>query len=110
MKDKINRWVLIFLLFVLAIAWNYAIAEPVARAVEGGVSVILYSDICELDVQGLPMKATWGDGKRLWNACFDVRDPFFGMIRPPALIILMYFDDKSIVMLPAHLFKPYSGI
>lgn len=97
----ITRWFIILLLLILAVAWNYAVAAPIARASDKDVVIVLYEDKCTLDVIGLPQRAQWSQGGKSWEGCFDLRRD---------TLILIYFEDKSIVIIPAGFFRPHGGI
>ena len=97
----LTRWFLILLLFVLVVAWNYVAASPIARASDKDVLIVLYDDKCALDILGLPQRAQWSRGGKSWEDCFDVRHD---------VLILIYLEDKSIVIIPVGYFKPHGGI
>src|SRR3990167_5453635 len=95
MNDPIHRWVIIFILVVLLVlAWNYATADPVARAVDQTAEIVLHNEECKLPplvIKNLPFRVVWND--RLdgasYEGCFGVKDEQ----------ILMYFEDGSVALL-----------
>ena len=107
MKDRLNRWVLIFILFVLVVAWNYALAEPVARVGDSTAEVILYNDACQLPpsvIRNLPLRVTWRDhtdAGKLYEGCF-------GVVKGNQ--VMMYFEDGSVALMSTGSFTIMKGI
>ena len=102
----LNRWVLIFILFILVVAWNYALSEPVAVAVDKTAEVILHNESCQLlpsVIRNLPLRVTWRDvveGK-LYEGCF-------GVVRGNQVV--MYFEDGSVALMSTGSFTIMKGI
>jgi hypothetical protein len=104
-KDSINRWVIIFILFILVIAWNYAIAEPVARAADKTAEIILYSDDCKLPktvIRNLPFRVVWND--RTNGIAYE------GCWGPKEESAMMYFEDGSVALLHIGSFTILRGV
>ena len=104
-NDPINRWVIIFVLLVLAIAWNYALADPVASAADRTAEIVIYNEDCQLPhtvIRNLPFRVVWNDrlNGKSYEGCFGVKDEQ----------ILMYFEDGSAALLHTGSFTIMKGI
>ena len=77
---------------LLAIA-TPAGADPMFRATQGGVTVTLYDDPCELvAVTNLPLKATWVENGKTYEGCYGAR--------PDAGVVVFYFEDRTVGLIP----------
>ena len=77
-------------------------AEPVASAAGGGVSISLYTDKCALSaVSNLPFKATWTEKGKVSQGCYGVAYQE---------VVMLYFEDKTVVVLPVGMFKKVTGV
>jgi len=76
-------------------------AAPVAAIVQDGITVTLYDEPCALAaVANLPYRATWHDPKRgHFEGCYTVQHH---------TIVVLYFDDRTVVVLPLQIFQPPS--
>lgn len=73
------------------------VAAPVGVApVEGGSAVIFHDDACKLKVQ-LPYRVVWQERGKATEGCYGVH---------PFGIIVAYFEDGSIALIPPQLVKP----
>lgn len=92
------KYVLLVLLLLLS---GPAKAAAVATASQGDVTITLYDDKCALPaVSNLPFRATWRDATGLHDGCFDVANG----------LVLAYFADKTVVAIPARVFKLTVGV
>jgi hypothetical protein len=61
--------------------------------------VVLFDDKCQLsEVTNLPFKAQWTENGKTTEGCWSPPHPQVG-------VILAYFADKTVVGLPAQIFK-----
>ena len=88
------------LLFFLLI--GAAQAGPRGIVEKGGVKITLYSEACTLTdiVSNLPAKITWEEGDKLTEGCYTIGFPEFGYL------VIIYFMDKTVVLMPLMYFKP----
>lgn len=67
-----------------------------------GVTVTLYTEDCQLKtVSNLPYRATWVEGGKTFEGCWGAR--------PEAGVVLGFFDDGSIAMMPIQAFRKLVG-
>lgn len=71
------------------------IAKPIGAVSSGNVSITLYDDKCDLKIQ-LPYKATWLEGRKEFQGCWGMQSG----------VVVLYFDDNSIAVLPTNAFRP----
>jgi hypothetical protein len=76
-------------------------AAPVAAVTQDGITVTLYDEPCALEaVANLCYRATWHDPKRgHFEGCYTVQHH---------TIVVLYFDDRTVVVLPLQIFQPPS--
>lgn len=80
-----------------------ALAGPVASVSVQDVTVTLFDDACAIPyVTNLPMRATWVQGDKTFEGCFAVF--------PESAAIGMWFDDGSVAVVPAGVFRPVTGL
>ena len=80
----------------------FASAEPVAAVKRGGIKITLFDSDCTLPaVMSLPFHVEWVEKGKTFAGCW---------ILHPTDVILMYFVDKTVVILPAQEFKKVSAI
>jgi hypothetical protein len=73
-------------------------AAPVAAVTQDGITVTLYDEPCALTaVANLPYRATWWEARGNFEGCYDVR--------AHAGVAVIYFDDRTVVVLPLSLFE-----
>ena len=98
MNDDLKKLCAIALLAALP---ALAPAAPVAAIVQDGITVTLYDEPCALEaVANLRYRATWHDPKRgHFEGCYTVQHH---------TIVVLYFDDRTVVVLPLQIFQPPS--
>lgn len=78
-----------------------ASAAPIATASHAGVIVTLTDEPCALPaVANLPNRATWQQDSKTYEGCFGVR----------AGLVLAYFDDRTVALLPLDGFIRATGV
>lgn len=93
-----------FLLFALAATWpTKAHALPIAQTVtQDGQKIVLTDEECRLDaVKNLKHRATWTENGKVYEGCYGVH---------PAGVVLGYFADKTVVMIPVQTFTQVIGV
>lgn len=93
-----------FLLFALAATWpTKANALPIAQTVtQDGQKIVLTDEECRLDaVKNLKHRATWTENGKVYEGCYWVH---------PAGVVLGYFADKTVVMIPVQTFTQVIGV
>lgn len=93
-----------FLLFALAATWpTKANALPIAQTVtQDGQKIVLTDEECRLDaVKNLKHRATWTENGKVYEGCYGVH---------PAGVVLGYFADKTVVMIPVQTFTQVIGV
>lgn len=73
------------------------VAAPVAEfKSEDGVVITATNEPCRIteQVSNLPMRATWKEGRRVFEGCYGIKNG----------IVLMFFEDKSVVFVPGQSF------
>lgn len=90
-----------FLLFLLMLgAVGYAFAEPAYEAENEGVKVMAHSGKCVLkEITNLPHKATWTEKGKVTEGCFGIQRG----------LVILYFADKTVVVIPASMFVRVTG-
>ena len=89
------------LLILVAGAFSHSRAADVAKVSDSDVTITLTDEKCALSsVSNLPYRAYWDESGKHYEGCFAVRKIF----------VLLYFDDKSVVVLPAHAFEPLKEV
>jgi hypothetical protein len=84
-------------LLLLLLFANPALGKPVAVTQGNGIKVTLTDDKCAFThVINLPYRATWEQDGRTFEGCFGIH----------AGIVVAYFSDKSIALLPGQAFVP----
>lgn len=94
------RVVFLIALFLLVLGWaTNSHAKPIVAAIQGDVTVTLTDEKCKLKaVSNMPNRAVWRDSKGLSEGCFQVR--------PEVGLIVAYFDDGAVALIPMAHFKP----
>lgn len=87
------------LLIGLAIVLSATLAQavPIAESTMGKVTVRLYDEPCALKdrIKNLEYRAVWLEGGKEFRGCFGMNQ--MG-------IVLIYFEDKTVVGVPAQVF------
>ena len=92
-------WVLVILMVVMV---TKAFAGPIAEgAGDNDAKITLYNDPCKLkEVSNLELRATWQEKGKVFEGCFGIH---------PYGVVLAYFSDKTVVIMPVDIFKAVSG-
>lgn len=92
---------IIFVILVglfLAAAISPAFAEAVFQGQGQGVTITVYNEPCKLtDVTNLPYRATWEENGKVTEGCIAPR--------PDAGVVVGYFADKTVALMPLQMFK-----
>lgn len=106
MRLTVLPWLLWALIIGAVIAFVFHAgevqAEPLYKAPGEGVEVILHSEECRLDMKNLKRRATWTEGGLVTEGCYG--------IHPDYPIVLLYFADRSVVILLVQQFQKVSGV
>jgi hypothetical protein len=102
---KHDRWVFVPRIIVvlllglaLAAATYNAYAEAVFQGQGQGVTITVYNEPCKLtDVTNLPYRATWEENGKVTEGCIAPR--------PDAGVVVGYFADKTVALMPLQMFK-----
>jgi len=100
MNDDLQKLCAIALIVALpALAADATAPHPAAEYTEGGATVALYREPCQLAaVANLPYRATWRDAAgKTFEGCFAIQH---------GSVVAMYFDDRTVVTLPVRAFGP----
>jgi hypothetical protein len=82
----------ICLIVLVGLATNVH-AGPRFSVVADGAKVVLHNDKCAVSaVNNLPYKATWEEKGKVFQGCWGAR--------PDAGVVVFYFDDKSVGIIP----------
>ena len=102
MKLTVVPWI-IWALIVVAVIWaTKALSAPLYRAEVEGIVITLYDEDCKLPaVSNLKKRATWTEKGKTFEGCVGQHPQF--------PIIMAYFADKTVVVLPLDIFMPVSG-
>lgn len=88
---------LILLLFPFSLK-----AEPVASASHNGITITLFDEGCKSqNVKNLPYRALWKEGKGSFEGCYGVAS---------GAVVMLYFEDKTVVVLPVQAFSRTTGV
>ena len=88
-------------LVLVGLATN-AHAIPLFQAEAEGIKIVLTDEDCRLPaVSNLPKRATWHEKGKVFEGCFGAH-PMFP-------VIMGYFADKTVVVLPVEMFTRVSG-
>jgi hypothetical protein len=86
-----------------AIIWQSrpAFPAPVAIANNEGVTITLTDEPCALAaVSNLKYRAIWSEPGTRFDGCFGVSGP----------VVILYFDDRTVVVLPVRAFSLAQGV
>lgn len=96
--------VCLIVLIALAVTWpTKAHADVMAQTVtEDGQKIVLTNEPCKLEaVTNLKHRATWHEKGKVYEGCYGVH---------PAGVVLGYFADKTVVMIPVQVFTKVTGV
>ena len=104
-----NRWnlgmlvlVVVLMLGSIMLYSGTAKAEPLYRASSEGVTITLYSEPCKLKaVENLKSRATWEENGKVTEGCYGGHPQF--------PLVLFYFADKAVTIVPVEVFKRMTG-
>lgn len=87
----------------LLLCWGIAHAGVVAISTDPAATIALYDDPCALThvIRGLPLKATWQEKGVTHQGCYS--------LGYENTLVVMYFSDLTIVLVPVQMFKPAQG-
>jgi hypothetical protein len=92
------------LLLIVAFCWpSIVFASPRYSVEAQGAVITLTDDPCELDaVKNLPYKATWVEDGKTFQGCFAPR--------PEVQLVVAYFDDRTVALIPFQALKKLEGV
>ena len=95
------RLLILLLLFIPLEVFGQS--EPIYEASGNGIRIVVYKEKCKLEaVSNLPWRAVWyQDGKEV-EGCIGAKDELG--------VVVAYFVDKSIVVLPQDIFRKVVGV
>lgn len=95
---------LIWALLILTVIWaTNAYAGPILKGEAEGITVTIYEEACQLkEVTNLPKRATWTEKGKTFEGCVGAHPQF--------PILMGYFSDKTMVVLPVQMFTRVSGV
>lgn len=100
-RRRVTLWLAVMIGIALAVGVVVAHAEPLFRVSAEGSTVVLHSEDCKLDVKNLRKRATWTENGVVTEGCYGGH--------PQWPIVLFYFADKTVVVIPMELFQRVSG-
>lgn len=90
------------LLFVLLLTACTTLAEPLAQVESNGVRIVLYTAPCALPaIANMPHRAEWTAKGKTFAGCWTLNS--FNLI-------VMYFDDRTTIAIPAQHFARVNGV
>jgi len=93
--------VLLFGLLLL-VHFTNAYAEPIYEASVQGIRIVVYKEKCKLEaITNLPWRAVWFQNGQETEGCIGAKDDLG--------VVVGYFADKTIVVLPTDLFRRLTG-
>lgn len=92
-----------FALLLLAVTWpTKAHAGPVYQADVEGVKIVLTDEPCQIPaISNLQRRATWTEKGKTTEGCFGGHQQF--------PIVMLYFADKTVVVVPVQMFTQVRG-
>ena len=89
------------LLAFLIIVCPQAFAAPLFQAESQGIKVIVYDEPCALpEITNLPRRATWTEDGRVTEGCAAAH---------PMGVVMLYFADKTVVVVATQAFVRVTG-
>ena len=85
-------------LLILALLLSFNVnAKPIAAASAENITVTLTDEPCKLiEVSNLQRRATWTEAGRVSEGCWAPH---------PMGMVLLYFADRTVVMIPSEMFQ-----
>lgn len=91
---------LLVLLVVAAVGAAAAFGAPIYEGRGDTVTVILFDEPCAVAaVSNLPLRATWAERGKVYQGCYEFAGGW----------VVMYFEDRTVVLAPRESFQPVSG-
>lgn len=90
---------LIYVVFFATDAWS----APVAAYKGNGATITLFDEECRLkdQVTNLGHRSTWVEKGRTFEGCWQAH---------PGGFVIIYSSDKTIAIIPAHVFERVTGV
>lgn len=77
-------------------------ADPLYEFSQGNVRIVVYKDQCRLkEVSNIPLRAVWYENGKEIEGCIGAKDDLG--------VVVAYFADKTIVVLPMQVFRKVVG-
>ena|SRR5688572_20475 len=78
-------------------------AEPMFQtSTPDGTVITIHSEKCEMkEVVNLPKRATWREGAKTYEGCWGLS---------PMGVVMFYFSDKTVAIVPAEVFQKVTGV
>lgn len=98
---KLPLW---FVVLVYLTCWPSAVlSTPVYSAEADGARIVLTDEDCKLDaVKNLKYRATWTEKGKEFEGCWSAR--------VDAGVVMAYWADKTVVVIPIQAFEKVTGI
>lgn len=94
---RLAWWIFVAVIAALLSLPLWAAPLYEARVNQGAVLITIHSEPCALPVVvGLPKRATWVEGDKTYEGCVGLR-PDFGLL-------VFYFTDRTIGLVPVNAF------
>ena len=91
-----------FVLIVTLLFGCPANAEPLFRVSHESVVITLHNEKCEMsEVSNLPHFATWEEKGKSFKGCWGFH---------PLGVVMLYFTDKTVAVVPASAFSKVIGV
>jgi len=98
-------WVLGALIigFGLALFSAKVLADPIGKAEAEGAVITFYNEPCLIkdQITNLPFRAEWVEKDKTYQGCFGIR-PDIGMV-------VAWFDDRTVALIPLQAVKKVTG-
>ena len=91
-----------YLLLILLLVPFSVKSEVKASASHNGITIQLTDEPCKSQgVKNLPYRAVWKEGKGSFEGCYGVAS---------GAVVMLYFEDKTVVVLPVQAFARTTGV
>jgi hypothetical protein len=105
-RERVFTWLgaicFLSLLLIATVCPIYALAASIAVTTQGDAKITLFDEPCKLRaVSNLKMRAVWVEKGKTFEGCFGVH---------PGGVVLAYFDDGSVVIMPVQDFAAVTGV
>jgi hypothetical protein len=96
------RLIFILILGGITIWATKAYSAPIYEAKDETLLIVLTDEPCNLpEVSNLKHRATWTEKGKTFQGCYA--------IHPAVPFVLAYFEDKTVVLVPAEVFQRVPG-